>query len=345
LKTIAESQKKTVNQVMLQLERHYNGYKYNVEAETTLFNAFVIQNFFNSQGLLKLRDYFTESGGTQTLLKSLNQQAIPDLRKYLDVLSNPSSRLQIPLKELSSPKDWTDLQKDFKQNALDAGYLTIDKVAFLEEEEEYIVDLKIPNNEVFQNMKALLKKFLIRNDKFGDILPSLEQKNFKNFFESLETVVFRDKSFLNLHDKDHVIRKDANYEILLHQIIAMVLRFTIEVEKKKNIMKDYVLENEKLVNEKKRLDMFIGIKPDLGILLEFGMKRSGKNPDKSIEAIFDENKKYYQIFNEIGVQYNENFVIGVEMDSVSMPIITDFKVLKLKEKGKIEKREDWLEFP
>lgn len=90
--------------------------------------------------------------------------------------------------------------------------------------------------------------------------------------------------------------------------------------------------------------MFIGIKADLGILLEFGMKRSGKNVDKSIKAIFDENKKYYQIFNEIGVEYKERFVIGVELDAVSKPIITNFKVLNLKEKGRIEKSEDWLEF-
>ena len=92
------------------------------------------------------------------------------------------------------------------------------------------------------------------------------------------------------------------------------------------------------------LDMFMGIEGTMGILFEFGLKRSGKNADKSIKAIFDENKKYYQIFKEVGVQYKERFVIGVEMDSVSKPIITNFKVLKLKENGMIEKREDWLGF-
>ena len=251
IKAIAENQNKKMDQLMMELEQHYNGYKYNVEAKTPLFNAFVIQNYFKSQGLLKLRDYFAESGGTQILPKSLNKQAISDMRTYLDLLSNPSSRLKIPLKELGSPKDWKDLQKDFKQNSFDAGYLTIDKVVFLNG--ELNADLKIPNIEVFQNMKALLKKFLVRNDKLGHILMSLKQKNFKSFFENLEIVAFRDKSFLNLDDKDDIIKNDANYEILLHQIITMVLRFTIEVDKKNNMMKDYLLENEKLVEGQKSI--------------------------------------------------------------------------------------------
>jgi len=91
--------------------------------------------------------------------------------------------------------------------------------------------------------------------------------------------------------------------------------------------------------------MFIGIESiesKLGIVIEFGMKRNGKNAENSIAAIFD--NKYYQIFDDVG-QYKERFVIGVEMDSLSNPIITDFKVLILKEKGMIEKREDWVEVP
>jgi len=235
--------------MMLKLEQHYNGYKYNIEAETTLFNAFEIQNFFKSPALLKMRDYFSESGGTQILLKSLNLQTIPELRKHFDLLSNPTSRVQMPLKELATPKDWQDLQKDFKQNCFDAGYLTIDKI--VSSEKEFMVDLKIPNFEVFQNMKDLLKKFLVRKDRLGDILMSLEQKNFTSFFENLEIVAFRDKSFLNLDDKDAIIKRDANYEILLHQILTMVLRMAIIVGKKNNMMKVYHLENEKQVNDQK----------------------------------------------------------------------------------------------
>lgn len=244
LKIFAENQGKTEDQLLSELEQHYNGYKYNVEAKETLFNAFVIQNYFKSDGLFKMRDYFTESGGSNILLRSLNQQTIPNLRKYLDLFSNRASKVQIPLRELTTPKDWEDLQKDFKQNCFDAGYLTIEKVALVNK--EYMVDLKIPNEEVFLNLKGFLKKYLLRNDKFGFIMMSLKQKNFKNFISNLEEVAFRDKTVLNLADKDDIIKEDANYEVVLHQMVTMTIHMALEEENE-----EYVLLNERKVPEGK----------------------------------------------------------------------------------------------
>ena len=263
---------------MCELERHYNGYKYNVEAKNNLFNAHSIQNYFKSNG--KLRNYFAESGGTSILLRSLNQQAIPDLRNYLDLLSDPTKRVKIAAKEFTTPKDWEKLQKDFMQISFDAGYLTIAETAGDK------IELKVPNEEVYQDLQILLKDFLIRNDKFGQIMMSLEQKKFIAFISNLEEVAFRDKTVLNLAEKDDIIRDDANYEVVLHQMMTITFHLALEEEKKKN-SKDYVLLNERKVPEGtgkflfawfcillyfKSLDLFVGYE-DSGYLFEFGLEK------------------------------------------------------------------------
>lgn len=88
------------------------------------------------------------------------------------------------------------------------------------------------------------------------------------------------------------------------------------------------------------MDLFIGIEEGDGFLFEFGLRRHKKNSDKCIEAVFE--KKYYEIFNAEQKTYKTKFVIGVEMDGTSSEIIKGVKVLKLKEGGKIENREDWI---
>lgn len=240
IKTIAERQNKTEDQLMLELEQHYNGYRYHVKAKDTLYNAFVIQNYFKSGG--ELENYFGKSGDTKILLRSLNQQAIPELRIYLDLFSNPNSRVKMPTDEITTPKAWETLQKDFKQNSFDAGYLTIAGTVGDQ------VELKVPNAMVFQNLQQLLQNFLIKNDSFGKIMMSLKQKKFKKFIEALEEVAFRDKTVLNLAAKDDVIQDDADYEVVLHQMLTMTFHLALEEEKKKT-SKNYVLLNEKKVSE------------------------------------------------------------------------------------------------
>lgn len=242
LKKIAESQQKTEDQLMMELEKHYNGYRYHVKAKDTLYNAYVMQNYFKSGG--ELRNYFAESGRTKILLRSLNHQDIADLRIYLNLLSNFETTVSISSTEFGTPKDWEKLQKDFKQNAFDAGYLTVAEVS------GDAVDLKIPNTEVFQNLQQLLKDFLIKNDKLGRIMVNLKNAEFKDLFQNLVIVAFKDKTFLKLDDKDADIRKDADYEILLHQLLTMTFRLALKTEKKKNFIKDYLMENEKQVPEK-----------------------------------------------------------------------------------------------
>ena len=227
---------------MLELEEHYNGYRYHVKAKNSLYNAYVIQNYFQSDG--ELRNYFAESGGTKTLLRSLNQQAIQDLRIYLNLLSNPGTTVQMTSTELVTPKDWEKLQKDFKQNAFDAGYLTVAEGSAKE------VNLKVPNTDVFQDLQKLLNDFLIKNDKFGRIMVNLKDAAFKDLFENLVIVAFKDKTFLKLDDKEADIRRDADYEIFLHQLLTMTFRLALKTEKQKTFIKDYLLENEKQVPEK-----------------------------------------------------------------------------------------------
>ena len=74
-------------------------------------------------------------------------------------------------------------------------------------------------------------------------------------------------------------------------------------------------------------------------MFEFGLKRQKKNCNKCIDEVFE--KKYYEIFKLTKKNYRSKFVIGVEMDGTSSEIIAGVKVLKLKQEGKIENREDW----
>jgi hypothetical protein len=174
-------------------------------------------------------------------LKSLKEQDISDLRKYLDLISDQASTIKINEKELGKPKEWEKLQKDFKQLAFDAGYLTIDTINTKTDE----ITLKVPNYEIFQNFQELLKDFLIKNNKFGFIINNLKKKKSNKFFDHLEEVAFRDKTFLKLDDKDADIKEDANYEKLLHQMLTMTLRLALKNEKEEGFIKDFEIKNEK----------------------------------------------------------------------------------------------------
>jgi len=174
-------------------------------------------------------------------LKSLKEQDISDLRKYLDLISDQASTIKINEKELGKPKEWEKLQKDFKQLAFDAGYLTIDTINTKTDE----ITLKVPNYEIFENFQELLKDFLIKNNKFGFIINNLKKKKSNKFFDHLEEVAFRDKTFLKLDDKDADIKEDANYEKLLHQMLTMTLRLALKNEKEEGFIKDFEIKNEK----------------------------------------------------------------------------------------------------
>lgn len=174
-------------------------------------------------------------------MKSLKEQDISDLRKYLDLISDQASTIKINEKELGKPKEWEKLQKDFKQLAFDAGYLTIDTINTKTDE----ITLKVPNYEIFENFQELLKDFLIKNNKFGFIINNLKKKKSNKFFDHLEEVAFRDKTFLKLDDKDADIKEDANYEKLLHQMLTMTLRLALKNEKEEGFIKDFEIKNEK----------------------------------------------------------------------------------------------------
>lgn len=89
-----------------------------------------------------------------------------------------------------------------------------------------------------------------KHDKFGKIISNLRKAQFKQLFQNLVIVAFKDKTILQLDDKDADVRKDADYEIVLHQLFTMAFRLALKAEKKQNFIKDYLLENEKTVPEK-----------------------------------------------------------------------------------------------
>ncbi len=181
-------------------------------------------------------------------------QDIPDIRNYLNLMSFKDFRVFVAEDELTTPKEWQKLQKDFKQNAFDAGYITIDKMVRKDEGNGTItneISLKIPNLEIFQSFQKLLRDFLVGNDKLGFISECLRERKFKQLLLDIETVAFRDKTFLNLYDKADNIRRFADKEILLHYIIAMTLELSLSEEEKKSLITHYILENDKALANKK----------------------------------------------------------------------------------------------
>lgn len=75
-------------------------------------------------------------------------------------------------------------------------------------------------------------------------------------------------------------------------------------------------------------------------MFEFGLRRQKKDSIKCIDAVFE--KKYYEFFKVAKITFKSKYIIGVEMDGTSSEIIAGVKVLKLKPKGKIENRADWI---
>ena len=322
---------------MSELEQHYKGHRYNVEANETLYNAFVIQNYFASGG--KLRNYFAESGGTGILLRSLNQQAISDLRIYLDLLSDPAKKVQMFTDEITMPKDWEKLQKDFKQNCFDAGYLTI------AEARGDKLELKVPNMEVFDNMQQLLKSFLGKNDQFGDVLNSFIEARFDDFFEALEELSFKDKTFINIASKNQRIRNDANYEPLLHTILLMAMRLTLEEGQKNNHIANFTIKNKKKAAKGNKstvfcfiikyyvllvMDLYIEIEGFYEVLFEFKLLEK-ETAEDAINLIF---KMKYDSEFKMEKDQQEKFIIGVAIDSKKQKIIQKFKVLKYEKEKK-----------
>ena len=192
------------DQLFKEIKEHYEGYKYHVQSNDTLYNAFAIQNYFKNQGIV--RDYFSDSGGTSILFQTLAKQAIPDLRNYLMMMRDRDFRLKLKENNLNSPKEWKALMTDFTQMCFDTGYLTIDKNCHnskLQAEELNLKNqskssdnefyLKVPNQETFKSFQKVLKDILAGVDQLGSIVESLKMNNFREFLMNIETVAFKDK--------------------------------------------------------------------------------------------------------------------------------------------------------
>ena len=123
-----------------------------------------------------LKNYFSATGGTKILFNCLKHQDVPDIRNYLNLISDQEFKIIVDAKQFNVPKEWKYLKKDFKQIAFDAGYLTMG--SSMEDLNQII--LKVPNYMVFENLQDLLQNSLKDNDKFGLILSNLMKKNFNN---------------------------------------------------------------------------------------------------------------------------------------------------------------------
>lgn len=253
IELLCKKKGKSEEELLRELKEHYNGYKYHVNVDIRLSNAYDIQNYFHNEG--SLENFWDKSGSPKNLLKFLNMQNISDLWNYLNMMAIKNFRLHATEEEFNTPpEEWRTLQKDFKQNALDAGYLTIDtkvqnnKNGLMQDE----IALKIPNLEISQSFKKLLREYLVGNNKLGFIPEYIRDRDFDQLLLEIETVAFRNKTFLNLHGKSAKVSEIVEKpEILLHFIIAMTFEYALDEEEKNSLIRHYILENEKaLPNDK-----------------------------------------------------------------------------------------------
>ena len=180
------------DEVMIELKNHYNGFLMNPYGENSLFNPFSIQNYFHNDG--KLDNYYANSGGTEILYQLLKTQSFKTLTEFLRHILDKNQMIPIALKDFTGAKNWEILQNDFFQIALDAGHLTFTKI-----DDKYF--LKVPNEEMRQDFSKLINTFFFKNANYDSLYATLVSLDFEKNFKTVNTIVFQNKSILNLKDK------------------------------------------------------------------------------------------------------------------------------------------------
>jgi len=139
--------------------------------------------------------------------------------------------------EMIKPKRWEKFLSDPYQIAFDSGHLTYSK-----ENGKYF--LKIPNQEIRMDFSTMINTFMIKNKTYDSMMEFLLEGNFKDFFDTLEKITFKNKSILNLKDRNEAAKDQANYEVFLHQACSIALKEMLLDSKKRERIMDFKFLNE-----------------------------------------------------------------------------------------------------
>ena len=175
--------------VLKELKSYYNGFRMSHNATISLYNPFAIQNYFRNDG--DLIPYFAESGGTKILYDALKSQSFEQLTDFLKYILDEEKKIPIDIQKFMEPKPWNIFRNDFNQIAFDAGHLTLEKIG-----NNFF--LKATNQEMRENFSKLINEHFFKNQNYDTLFHNFEKHDLRGFFNSLESIVFQNKSILNL---------------------------------------------------------------------------------------------------------------------------------------------------
>ncbi|WP_198304374.1 ATP-binding protein [Arcobacter vandammei] len=253
-----------------QLKEWYNGYNF---LGSSMYNPFAILKFIRNNFIFD--NYWFESGTPTFLMKLIekNNYFLPNL-----------ADLKVDKKLLSS-FDINNL--DLEVILYQTGYLTI-KNTQIDEDEDIIYTLKIPNKEVKMSLNKYIIVYLYKDDTLNakPLSKALREKNLDGFKSAIESV------FASIPYNNFTNSPIQNYEGFYSSVVYVYLS---------SLGLNIIGED---VTNRGRIDLTI-IMPQAIFIIEF--KVDGKN---ALEQIKENNyaQKYLQEKKDI-------YLVGIEFDS------------------------------
>ena len=173
----------------------------------------------------------------------LKNQSIEELNNFLQLILQKKEKLKVENEDMIEKKEWKVFLKDFKQIAFDSGFLTF----FLENGQSF---LKIPNqemrNEILARISELILEKLDGAATYKQLIKSILQEHFTEFFYQLDKIIFQNGKILNLKDRMEGVKDQESYEVFLHQACSIAIKEMLTYSKRKGIIDDFNFSNEQV---------------------------------------------------------------------------------------------------
>ena len=98
-----------------------------------------------------------------------------------------------------------------------------------------------------QDFSKLINTFFFKNANCDGLYATLVSLDFEQFFKTVNTIVFQNKSILNLKDRRSESLDQANYKIFLHQACSIAVKEMLIFAKNDMKILEYQFAIEKVV--------------------------------------------------------------------------------------------------
>ena len=277
--------KMSKNDVYACIKHHYDGFKFSLESEQTLYNPWSLLNFF-SNPKLGFKNYWFDSGGTPSIIMQYLK-----IDESFDFLDYNKRYLLLDIDKLSSKYEITNIPREIL--LYQAGYFTICG------EQDGMALLVLPNVEVEE---SLLKLYLQENN----LEPSLELRQIiKDISKAIDS-------------KNLIIIVDL-FNSILNECISSASN-TFDDERSVRDIIYTALISIPSVQQIKERDTAKG-KSDLELItaktcmvIEFKRTYSTRGPEASLQKAIEQIKKnrYGLLFSKTRYLYRVAMVISTE---------------------------------